>query len=525
MFDSEKRLFVENKALWKPVCEQNYLIPSPCGVQEVEEGILLPLRVCKDIDTINAAFEGGVCDKNGKFIAGHERGTPDRKPIINLSCQRSYSVETPLHRRHETVVYGGVLFWHFGHMMTEGITRLWWLADHKETSLKIVFLDLPYGGGFRYHSILETMGLTAEQYEIIAEPTQFDNVIVPNESLFLWAGYHLEAQKIFDLMISKVTPGADKKVYLSRTQLEKQDGINEEYFESFYRNRGYRIVYPEQLPFSEQISILSGADEVVCTRGTLSLMIPFCRRQAKVIILERSPGFKLWPSYMFPIQMRNLDAYFVDVGVNFLPAGYVGLNTYFYGPTPQWKEFLDAQGITYDPEEISMDLHVKPYLLDYLVKWAQTYSRPGVFVSIKNSDIIDVINGIYRVFLNDSVDKKKFAERDDMVKLRRENAALKKNVETLEAGKKKLEEKLEEHSCLPEMIKQTLLDMGIPQTYEILAQYLPACGKGGPEHPGTYTAAGRPEVREEQPRAADGEDLGGAKPLRRFKAWLKRTGR
>lgn len=524
MFYSEGRIFACNKETQAVVWEKDYLISEPCGVQEVDEGILLPLRICEDIKTINAAFEGGVCDKYGNFIAGHERCTADRSPAINLACNRAYKIEHFPKRRNETVIFGGVLYWGFGDPLIQGMTRLWYWADHLDTPYKIVFLNIPLYGGFKAYSILEAMGLTPDRYEIVTEPTQFNKIIVPDESMFYWAGFHPDAKKIYDLMVSRVIPGKDKKVYLSRTKFSKQDGVNEEYFEDFYRRRGFRIVYPEQLPLTEQISILAGAEEVVCTRGTLSLMTFFCKEHTRVTVLERAPGFRLWPLYMLPIQTRKLDAYFIDAAMNFLPAGYILQNTYFYGPTVYWKEYLDAQGIEYTPDEISWDLHVKPHLYEYLVRWVQTAATPQGFKNIKNTGIVDVINGIHQAFLNTSIDKKKFADRDDVAKLRKENADLKKNVQELEQVK----EKYEQMCQMGQIVKQSLSDMGIPQTYEVIEKYLSGQKREQIKSVGNSKKEDQleKEVRWWKKHVADMEDSLSWRitaPLRRFKAWLKRN--
>ena len=523
MIRSEGRIFASNKKVLASIWEKDYLIPGPCNIQQVDEGILLPLRVCEDIKTINVAFEGGVCDKYGHFVAGHERSFPDKDAAINQTCKRAYKIENPPRRQDETVIFGGVLYWGFGDPLTQGMTRLWYWADHPDTPYKIVFLNIPFYGGFKAYSILEAMGLTPDRYEIIAEPTQFNKIIVPDESMFYWAGFHPDAKKIYDLMVSRVTPGTDKKIYLSRTQFSKQDGVNEEYFEDFYKRRGFRIVYPEQLPLSEQISILTGAEEVVCTRGTLSVMIFFCKEHTRVTILERAPGFRLWSVYMFPIQMRKLDAYFVDAAMNFLPAGYISQNTYFYGPTAYWKEYLDAQGIEYTPDEISWDLHVKPYVYDYVIKWAQTAATPQGFKNVKNSDIVDVINGIHQAFLNTSIDKKKFADRDDVAKLRKENADLKKNIQELEQVK----EKYEQMCQMGQIVKQSLSDMGIPQTYEVIEKYLSGQKKEGIKSVSSSEKEKQleKELRWWKKHVADMQDSLSWRitaPLRRFKAWMKR---
>lgn len=95
MLGAKDRIFASNKKKLTSIWDKNYFVSALCRVQEVDEGILLPLRVCEDIKTINAAFEGGVCDKYGNFIAGHERSYPDKSSAINQACRRAYKISSP----------------------------------------------------------------------------------------------------------------------------------------------------------------------------------------------------------------------------------------------------------------------------------------------------------------------------------------------------------------------------------------------------------------------------------------------
>lgn len=428
-FNSDENLFVYDQKKWKEICEKDYCIPEPPSVTELENGIILPLKRRTDKSVRNFLFEGGVCDKNGQFIAGLRRH--NSIPDTNLSCERAYALPPNIKERHETVVFCGILFGHFGHLISDGFARLWWFADHPDTQYKLVFLDAPVFGGFKYYNILEAAGITKDRMEIISEPTKFDKIIVPQESLNMLSNFRPGMGKIYDHIRSRVTPGPYKKVYLSRSALERQDTVNEQYFENFYKLRGFEIIHPELLPFTEQVSIMAGANEVVLVTGSLSQLTQFCIPNTKITILNRS--VEKVQSINCCLQGKGADYCIIDAHFNFFPAQHSG-GAYFLGPTSFWKEYLDKKGIPYDPYELSLDLHLRPFVLDYVLKWGKLNADAAIYnKNIHNAGLVDVVDKVNNVFFNTSLKRKDFILPDSVIKLKQENENLKNKVAILES--------------------------------------------------------------------------------------------
>lgn len=315
----------------------------------------------------------------------------------------------------------------------ESLSRLWWFAENPNMPYKIVFLDFPFGGGFTAYSVLEALGITRDRMEIITEPTRFKEIIVPEESIYMWSGFRAGWETVFNLLQERAGKGEYEKVYLSRTRLKKQDAINEIYFENFYRNRGYQIIYPEQHSFLEQVSILYGAKEVVCTNGTLVHMLLFCSPGTKAVVLNRDNDIQ--KTMLYSLQVRKLDYSIIDVNYNFLPVAHSGKNVFFYGPTIYWKQYLQKKRIPYSEDEISFDIHVKPLIYDYLLKWAGNYKDIVGYKRIYNCTMADVIKCIYRAFGGEQINLKGFPEADKIVKLRKENAVLQKEISNVNEAK------------------------------------------------------------------------------------------
>ena len=188
-------------------------------------------------------------------------------------------------------MFGGILFQHFGNMIVDALSRMWWFAENPNTPYKFVFLMMEKQK-FLFPEFLNLAGLTEDRYEIITEPTQFEEVIIPDEAIYSVFGASPKWLQYFDLIKENVKNKEPsslpiEKVYLTRTQLEYSDGINEEYYENFYAARGYKIVAPEKLSLSQQINLISSAKEIVTTLGTLSHLAVFAGEGVKLTILLR----------------------------------------------------------------------------------------------------------------------------------------------------------------------------------------------------------------------------------------------
>lgn len=455
-YDMEKQMFFDNPQKYNNLCETNYLIETPAKVTEVEDGIILPLRWT---DEKKEQPEGGVCDKNGGFIAGHIFNYDVSEFKHGHSCLNSYTINEDVLSINETVIYGGLCLDHFGHFITESFSRLWYFAKNNDIKFKLVFIVLPGKKNILFSKILYNLGLTDNDFEIILKPTRFSKIIVPEQTLYYAGGYRKEAKYIYDFCIHKASANIDNKfinksyskVYLSKSKYFESNSTREKYFEDFYKKRGFEIIYPETLSFLEQVYIVSCADEIVCVTGTLIHLTFFCRENTVVTILSRTNDRPSNPLGIFSLQLRELESYFVDISINFLPVHY-NRSSFFWGPTKHWVNYLNSRNIEYSMDEISWDIHVKPYVYDYLISWAENnHNSADSFQRVKNATFPDFINGIYTTFLDSELDVSKFPESDVIVKLKEENKKLKNETQSLKENNqivKDEQQKLKENNQL-----------------------------------------------------------------------------
>ena len=394
----KKLLYAANLLDIENRLSKELLVDRELGCTVVDKGIVSPLRKT-NISSVDTIYEGGVSDKDFNFIAGHKRN--DNNRYNNYEAIRSYE-STNLEYQDETVLYAGIAFSHFGHFLIESLSRLWWVVKNNGSNTKIVFVknrafDVP----FAFYELLRLIGIEKENIIFLKSPTQFKQIIVPEQSFWFASFYYKEFKAPYKKILEKITPGQYSKVYLSRTRFEKKDFVNEEYFEDFYKNKGYEIVYPETLSINEQISIISGANEIVSTIGTISHLAIFAKKGTKVITLLRSRR-SVNAAQLMINQAMELDYTYIDVTCNFLPTRY-STNCFYIGPNLNWKEFVTKEyGSNLNINMFDYLNSDNSHIGEYLELWLKTYSKQSEVNKIKNDSTLDLLKNLELVFAEDS---------------------------------------------------------------------------------------------------------------------------
>ena len=292
-----------------------------------------------------------------------------------------------------------MLIHHFGHAVLECLSRLWFVVE-SGAGERIAFLPMenydPIALKTRYKDFFELLGIDLKRVIYMEEPAQFDRVIVPEETVHSQSTYNEKYTVIYEKMMENVKAKDAKKVYLTRTQLENADCLNEEYFEEFYKRRGYAIIAPEKLKLSDQIAYMKGAEEIACTMGTLSHLALFSRPGTKVAVLVRGEEGSPLTEQIMVCQAKSLDFYFVDVSCGFLPIKH-HIRPFLLGPSMHWKEYLDATKEEYAEGELEWDRNRWAY--EYLQKWCEAASTLDGWKFFRSFDNFDVLNSLSTVLL------------------------------------------------------------------------------------------------------------------------------
>ena len=138
------KAFTYNKDLWKRAINEDYAIDEPASLETYESAVLLPPRYISGTRKQygDGILEGGVTDSSGAFVAGLRRSNGPED--VNKNCSTAYAVNSDeVEECHESVIFGGILTSHFGHMICDGITRLWYCALNPHDTRRVAVLVMP----------------------------------------------------------------------------------------------------------------------------------------------------------------------------------------------------------------------------------------------------------------------------------------------------------------------------------------------------------------------------------------------
>lgn len=385
-------LYVENDASFIKGSVRNYELSEPAQTQTIANGVILPVKRLRG----HTAFSGGVCDEDGSFVAGHQRDRNRADILGNISYSYSFPDDIPF--IDETVVFGGFVYQKYGHMITECLSRMWWYLEHRNSGYKFVFISLD--NEMHYLDFFLMLGLSREDIIVLKEPTRFRSIIIPNQLTFTTgSGYLQKAMTVYDAIRDSVDPSPYKKIYLTRLQFTPRDTVGEEYFVNYYRELGYEIVAPEQLSIAEQVSLMAGAEEVVCLSGTLHHQILFCHNGVNVTVLNKTE-IPLMPQFWIN-QARSAHCTFIDVSENFLPCRNYRMG-FLLAPTRHWKCYMHDQY----PHSPVTDVDMHSCVGDYLEIWADLFAKesPAELRKFSKYTLADLVINIEKYLLDRELD-------------------------------------------------------------------------------------------------------------------------
>ncbi len=385
----EKRLYVSRKGAWEQVCRKNWYSDRSLQVQQVTAGILLPPD---NWNPQTGEFQGGVCDGQGKFVAGLLRNKPPQGGFYGVSS--AYPITGDIAYEDKDVIFGGILIGHFGHFILECLGRLWYVLERDEKQKPLVFLT-----ELNVHSwiwnFFELLGIASERVILLKKPTQFKSVTVPEESVHSWYNYTQEYLLPYRHMVEqskKLTNNKSlgKKIFLTRILLDDSQTkcINEEYFCQFFARQGFVMVELELFTLADQIAIVNNAEEIVSIMGSLTHWALFCRPGTKFTMLTRT-SHEILDSQCLVNEAAQVDWYIVDTAMNLLYASR-GVGVCLIGPTVFWQEYV-RDHYNYICQEND---NWKNTYHEYLREWTDYMLQPQEWEKLKQVDPMDLIRHV-----------------------------------------------------------------------------------------------------------------------------------
>lgn len=159
-------------------------------------------------------------------------------------------------------VYLGYLFSHFGHFITEAMSRSYIAEQIDPRRFNFVFHAAP---GTRLQPFMVEMmslfGIPVENVSLCDRPTRFAEILVPEQAIVhkhsLWSclsDYAGRCGAAIERGQKDIDP--EQPVYFSKQKFSHSRGIqNEDTLVEALRAKGVRILYPETMTVTERVSI------------------------------------------------------------------------------------------------------------------------------------------------------------------------------------------------------------------------------------------------------------------------------
>lgn len=187
-------------------------------------------------------------------------------------------------------IYLGHLMGHYGHFITETVSSFWTLLDKRdydfflfhptdETDLDVDYIKYIFG----VFKIDPAKVVLANAYYRVATLT------VPERLVKLNLSANRRMRTIYRCIAESAGASSEvgRRVYLSRRMNSHSKLgraiLNERFIEHFMRDRGLEIVYPERLPFQEQLRLFQDADLVIGFSGSALHNCVFMSSSARIL--------------------------------------------------------------------------------------------------------------------------------------------------------------------------------------------------------------------------------------------------
>jgi hypothetical protein len=192
-----------------------------------------------------------------------------------------------VNRRDGLVYFGGAFYGHFGHFMTEGLSRLWLLSELGDPDVPIAIYDDRKLHPFHW-ATLQLLGIPRERIIQVTRPTVFRRLLVPSRTLILHRAigerHHRLWRRIADAIDSF---GEHERVYVSRSRFtDRRALVNEDEVEAVFADRGFLVFHPQEHGLEEQIAIAKGARWLAGSAGSGMYLSAFQPPDSHKLILS-----------------------------------------------------------------------------------------------------------------------------------------------------------------------------------------------------------------------------------------------
>ncbi|WP_265501122.1 glycosyltransferase 61 family protein [Paracoccus beibuensis] len=210
-------------------------------------------------------------------------------------------------------MFGGVLYGHFGHFITESFARAWALDEIRGQIEGVLFTPKQTSGNIdnmlkALRPLMDILGLDVP-VRCIMTPTRVEQLYVPRQGVGM-SDLTVGSQKFRNFVNAHsgaaIAPEGDERIYISRSLLPPGRGglVGESLLEQYLADEGYQLFHPQKHPAAVQVARYKAARDIITVDCSPLHMLAYVgnSEQRVGILTRRSMDFA--PSFI-----RQLEAF------------------------------------------------------------------------------------------------------------------------------------------------------------------------------------------------------------------------
>lgn len=216
--------------------------------------------------------------------------------------------------RPERVLFAGYYYNHYGHFITESISRLWALGSHLDVDKIIFVMGGVIPGRKRDDIIHDIMPEGVPEVEILEQACSFREVLVPQPGFVIRRSFNENYWNwLREVSLRVLDPeehnSVDTPLYLSRsdTPHTRRYAYGEKELEEGLRQSGVCVVQPEKLNFADQIRMVAKHKTVIGLEGSQLHSMMFTMGKKNTVQLDFR---KVNPNYIIIDEMLGNEAHY-----------------------------------------------------------------------------------------------------------------------------------------------------------------------------------------------------------------------
>ena len=180
----------------------------------------------------------------------------------------------------------------FGHILLEGISQLWPLADGLKLPADVRFLVNRTRSGFHF-AHFEALGVGADRLIPVRDALRVKGLLLASQSFVLVHGVSDRFFKLAEAISAHFgrPPLPPLRLYVSRRFAGKRRLLNEARIEALFARHQFQVIHPENLPSAEQIRLFAHAEWVAGPVGSGLYNSAFSPARCRRIILAPASFF------------------------------------------------------------------------------------------------------------------------------------------------------------------------------------------------------------------------------------------